>query len=92
MDLKEFKKKRFTGYEEIECYPNGFDNYCVACMLLAVDFEQELFKLIPIPDGFYEEIPFWCRAEYCKRPSRKTEMKIKYKSGTRDIFPSKKKL
>lgn len=91
MEEDEFKKKRFTSHELIEYYPKGFDDFGVPCMLLSVDFEQCLFKLIPIPEGYYEEIPFWCRVEYCKRPSPKAEMKISYKSVARDFIDLKKK-
>ncbi len=90
MTLEEFNKKRFISHELIECYPKSFDDYCIPCMLLAVDFEQQLFKLQPIHDGFYEEIPFWCRVEYCKRPARKPNLKIVYRNGPTDIEPRKK--
>lgn len=74
MTLEEFEKKRFTGYEIIECYPKGLEerDWMVECMLLAVDFEQKLFRLQPFGDNpIYEEKPFWARVEYCKRPSPK---------------------
>lgn len=74
MTLEEFEKKRFIGYEEIECYPKSFDDYCIPCMLLAVDFEQKLFRLLPIDTEMYEDKPFWARPEYCKRPNPRLKL------------------
>lgn len=44
------------------------------CMLIAIDFEQELFKLEPVDKEVYEDISFWTRVEYCKRPRPKLKV------------------
>lgn len=74
------KKTFIRGYG---CCSTGFDDYCISCILLAVDFEKQLW--------YYEEIPFWCRAKYCKRPRGNLELEIVKYGGTKDFLPPKKK-
>ena len=62
-------KKRWVGYELIEYRPPRKEDVVYECMLIAVDFEQELFKLEPIDKEMYEDTSFWVRVEYCKRPA-----------------------
>ena len=71
MEREGFIKKRWQGYEIILYMPKRKDGIEVECMLLAVDFENELFQLEPIDKEIYEDEAFWARAEYCKRPPHK---------------------
>jgi len=43
----------------------------IQCMLLAVDFDERIFKLMPFPNDHAEEEPFWARCEHVKRPRPK---------------------
>lgn len=70
MTQEEFGKKRFKGFEPI-IFEGVKGEKNIECILLAVDFEQELFKLEPLDKNFYEDKEFWCRIEYCNRPHYK---------------------
>lgn len=63
-----FQKVKWRHSEEILFSPPSNNDIIISCTLLAIDFEQELFKLIPFDIETYEEVPFWCRIEYCNRP------------------------
>jgi len=63
MDLKEFAKKKWGHSEEIEYRPPSLDGVIISCMLNAVDFEQELFRLTPFDTELYENKPFWVRVD-----------------------------
>jgi hypothetical protein len=69
MTRDELLKKRWVGYELIEYRPFRKENLVIECMLLSIDFEQELFKLEPIDKEENEDNSFWVRVEYCKRPA-----------------------
>ena len=73
MRREEFIEKRWTAFELIEYRsPRKNDtDFVVECMLIAIDFENELFKLEPIDKEIYEDNQFWARVEYCKRPHPK---------------------
>jgi hypothetical protein len=60
-----------VGYELIEFRPPNKEDVVYECMLLAIDFEQDLFKLEPVDKEMYEDASFWARVEYCKRPRPK---------------------
>jgi len=75
MTREEFIKKRWVGYELIEYRPYRKEDSVIECMLLSIDFEQELFKLEPVDTEMYEDNSFWVRVEYCKRPRPKLKVK-----------------
>lgn len=74
MTREELMKKRWSAYEQINYSPKRKDGVTFECMLLAVDFENELMQLEPIDKELYEDNSFWARCEYCERPTPK--MKI----------------
>lgn len=74
MTRDELIKKRWVGYELIEYRPYRKENIVIECMLLSIDFEQELFKLEPVDKELYEDASFWVRVEYCKRPAPKLKV------------------
>lgn len=74
MTREEFTKKRWVGYELIEFRPPNKEDVVYECMLLAIDFEQDLFKLEPVDKEMYEDASFWARVEYCKRPRPKLKV------------------
>ena len=71
MTREELVKKRWQGYERIDYIPKRKEGYVIECMLLAIDFDNELFMLEPIDKEIYEDNTFWARVEYCKRPAPK---------------------
>lgn len=64
-----FLKRHWKGYEIINYGPKRKDGIKIECLLLAVDFENELFQLEPIDKEIYEDKQFWARVEYCERPN-----------------------
>lgn len=68
MTEKEFLKKRWVSYELIEYHGR---HGVIDCILLAVDFDERLFKLDPIDKELYEDKSFWCRVDNYKRPNPK---------------------
>lgn len=69
-----FKPFSFIDYksERVKNIDGGF-GAIVECLLLAVDFDERLLKLQPVPDSYYEEEIFWARCEHCEvsRPKLK---------------------
>lgn len=77
MTKDEFVKKRFQHSEEIiynRPESRLYKTIIISCMLVAIDFEQDLLKLIPFPSEKYEEDPFWVRIEYCEKAPRKLKI------------------
>ncbi len=79
MSEQEFLKKSFKPFSLV-LYTNdrlkNIDNEygaTIECFLLAVDFDERLFKLIPLPQSWYDEKEFWARCEHCEisRPKLK---------------------
>jgi len=70
----EFAKRKWQHSELIVFTHPRFNNVTVECMLIAVDFDQELLKLEPMDKSIYEEIPFWSRIEYCECPRPKLKI------------------
>ncbi len=77
MSEQEFRKKRFRPFEHMQYISprvkniDGLDGSIVDCILLGMDCDNSLFKLIPMTDGVYEEKEFWARCEYVDRPRPK---------------------
>lgn len=77
MTEQEFSEKQFKAFDAIDYHSSrsfnidGERGAIIPCILLAIDFEEMLFKLVPIPDGVYEEKPFWVRIENCKMARHK---------------------
>lgn len=74
MKQSDFAKRKWGHSEEI-IYNHKSLDISVSCMLLAVDFEEGLFKLTPFDIENYEKTPFWCRFENCERPFPRLKVK-----------------
>lgn len=74
MTQEEFAKKRWQHSEIIEFRPYRKQGLVIECMLLAVDFENGLFKLEPFDREVYEDKSFWARVENCSRPAPKLKV------------------
>lgn len=73
MTENQFIKYSFKHSEIIEfTQPEipGYKSNKVDCLLLGVDFEQKLFKLLPINSEDADDF-FWSRIEYCHKPKFK---------------------
>ena len=83
MTEEKFLRSSFKSYQ-ILTYQNdrernrdGELGVILECMLLAVDFDNKVFKIIPIPNQVYEENEFWTSYENCEIFKEKPELKIK---------------
>ena len=50
----------------------------VECMLIGVDFEGEMFHLVPIDQEWYEDRDYWVPYKFGDKPRRKPKMKVIY--------------
>jgi len=46
----------------------------ITVMLLSVDWDNDTFKVIPIPRGDYEEIEFWTSRDHIELPKPKLKI------------------
>lgn len=71
---------QFTTYtyrhSEVIVFHEKHPEVDVECMLLAVDFDRELFRLVSIDTELYEDESFWISYTHCDKPARKPKMKI----------------
>jgi hypothetical protein len=70
-----FNNMRFKRSMQINYTPPYNSDICIECMLLAIDFDEGLFKLIPFPNDDYRELEFWVRYDHCTIPVQ-SSMKI----------------
>jgi len=47
--------------------PDGY----LPCMLMAVDFDNDVVKLLPFPNSYYEEKEFWVSIDYFDLPKKR---------------------
>ena len=73
MERDKFIKMKFKAFMAIDFF-NKRDNNIVECILLAVDFEQELFTLEAVDKETYYSKPFDVRREYCELPKPKLKI------------------
>ena len=79
MTESKFLEKKFVAFEQIDYHSSrsfnidGERGAIIPCILLAIDYDERLLKLVPVPDGVYEEKPFWVRCDNCEisRPKLK---------------------
>lgn len=72
MTKEEFAKKRFQHSEEIiYTRPESpfWKSINISCLLIGIDFEQDLLLLIPFDTEKYDEM--WVRIEYCEKAPTK---------------------
>lgn len=70
MTREELVKYKFKAYQTLE-YTNPRNGAVIEFMLIAVDFDIECFKVVPIDLDEYDENEVWIPAKYCKIPRRK---------------------
>ncbi len=77
MTIKDFTNRKWRHSEHIDYSPKSkeLEGITVLCMLVAIDFEEDLFKLMPFDTETYHQEPFWCRVENCERPPFKLKVK-----------------
>lgn len=48
----------------------------IECMLIGVDFDHELFHLVPIDLDYYEDRSYWLPYTSCDKQFKKPKMKV----------------
>lgn len=73
-------RNQFVNYSyrhsEVIVYHQKHPEVDVECMLIGVDFDHELFHLVPIDQGLYEDCSYWLPYTSCDKVRRKPKMKI----------------
>lgn len=72
-------------HSEIIIFHQKHPEVDVECMLLAVNFETDMFKLYPFDQELYEDYSFWIPYTYCDKKAKKPKMKI-IRSNKKIIF------
>lgn len=77
MDRDRFLSLRFRPFMELEFINERMKDGSftfIPVMLLAVDWDNDTFKVIPIPRGNFEEIEFWTSRDHIELPKKKMKL------------------
>ena len=55
------------------------------CMLIGVDFDGEMFHLVPIDQDWYEDNDYWVHYKFVDKPRRKPKMKVIYGGEAEEV-------
>ena len=73
-------RNQFVNYayrhSEIIIYHQKHPEEDIECMLIGVDFDNELFHLVPFDQNYYEDISYWLPYTSCDKQFKKPKMKI----------------
>lgn len=73
-------RNQFVNYtyrhSEVIIYHQKHPEIDIECMLIGVDFDHELFHLVPIDQDYYEDRSYWLSYISCDKPLRKPKMNI----------------
>lgn len=67
MNREKLCKIKWTAYREIFFYDRGLEA-TIACMLVAIDFDNETMTLRPFPDSEFEPEDFTVNIRDCELP------------------------
>lgn len=56
----------------------GHDIGDVECILVGIDFDHEMFQLVPFDLDYYEDKVFWIHPKFVDKPRKKPKMKVVY--------------
>lgn len=70
MTQEQFAKYSYR-HSEIMVFHQQHPEADIEMMLLGVDFDNGVFKLIPVDTGYYEEEPVWVNFLHVDKPKRK---------------------
>ena len=73
-------RNQFVNYSyrhsEIIVYHQKHPEEDIECMLIGVDFDNELFHLVPIDQYLYEDKSYWLPYTSCDKFRKKPKMEI----------------
>jgi hypothetical protein len=72
MERKEFMKRKFRAFEAIEYHQAN--KTIIECMIMQINFVEELLLLEPIDKELYSDESFWARCENCFIPKPKLKI------------------
>lgn len=75
-------QNQFVNYHyrhsEVMLWHVKHPDHDVECMLIGVDFEGELFRLVPLDQSWYEDIEYWVHYKFVDKLRRKPKMNVVY--------------
>lgn len=78
-------QNQFATYQyrhsEVMIWHTKHPDHDIECMLVGVDFEGEMFRLVPLDLDWYEDKEYWVHFKYVDKKRRKPKMEIIYGGG-----------
>lgn len=71
MERDTFIKRHFKAYQRLDYINPNYPIPLVECILIAVNFDDDVIKLRPITSVEVEEKDFWCSIDYIEFPKKK---------------------
>ena len=68
-------------HSEVMIWHTKHPDHDIECMLVGVDFEGEMFRLVPLDLDWYEEKAYWGHFKYVDKKGGKPKMTIVYGGG-----------
>jgi hypothetical protein len=75
MTGQDFHKYHWKAMEVVE-YVNERSNQVVQCCILAIDFDCQVMKIVPVDKISYEEKEFWCSIEFIRKIIKNQKLKV----------------
>lgn len=78
-------QNQFTTYHyrhsEVMIWHTKHPDHDIECMLVGVDFEGEMFRLVPLDLDWYEDKEYWVNFKYVDKKRGKPKIGIIYGGG-----------
>lgn len=78
-------QNQFANYHyrhsEVMVWHTQHSDHDIDCMLVGVDFEGEMLRLVPLDLDWYEDKSYWVHYKFVDKPRRKPKMTIVYGGG-----------
>ena len=68
-------------HSEVMIWHTKHPDHDIECMLIGVDFEGEMFRLVPLDLDWYEDKAYWVHFKYVDKKRGKPKMEIIYGGG-----------
>ena len=68
-------------HSEVMIWHTKHPDHDIECMLEGVDFEGEMFRLVPLDLDWYEDKEYWVHFKYVDKKRGKPKMEIIYGGG-----------
>ena len=65
-------------HSEVMIFHQSHPQKDIEMMLIGVDFDHEMFQLVPVDRDWYEDEALWVPFKFVDKPRRKPKMKVIY--------------